>query len=253
MIVELQLENWKSYERATLHIDALSVLIGTNASGKSNALDALLFLNRIANGALFTSALQGDGVQPALRGGMEWAARKPGDSFAITVLCRHDEMTDYEYRLECKVSDKNCELTAEHLIRRRYKLRQDRARQSNPGVIKLFRTDPCSADAPTITARLYNGKQGSPRQLGRSNCLLFQLVTTHNPALLDAMGPKMVPFITVAHRNSNSGSSVLILLVDIRELPQLLAQGPIGQLSSRGLIDRSLRHENLRFDFEKAS
>jgi hypothetical protein len=83
--------------------------------------------------------------------------------------------------------------------------------------------------------------------------LLFQLVTTHNPALLDAMGPKMVPFITVAHRNSNSGSSVLILLDNIRELPQLLAQGPIGQLSSRGLIDRSLRHENLRFDFEKAS
>ena len=41
MITELQLENWKSYEKAVLHIDPLAVLVGTNASGKSNALDAL--------------------------------------------------------------------------------------------------------------------------------------------------------------------------------------------------------------------
>ena len=37
MIVELRLENWKSYENASLYVDALSVLVGTNASGKSNA------------------------------------------------------------------------------------------------------------------------------------------------------------------------------------------------------------------------
>lgn len=79
------------------------------------------------------------------------------------------------------------------------------------------------------------------------------LVTTHNPALLDAMGPKMVPFITVAYRNSVSGSSDLILLEQISDLPRLLAQGQIGQLSSRGLIERSLHSKNLRFDFGKAS
>jgi predicted ATPase len=427
MIVELKLDNWKSYEQASLHVDTLSVLIGTNASGKSNALDALLFLNRIASGVLFTSALQGDGVQAPLRGGVEWAPRKPGDIFALTVVCRADETTDYEYRLECKVSEKKCELNAEHLIRTKYRIRKDGTRQSNPGIIRLFRTDACVPDSPTIVARLYNEKQGSPRQLGRSHCLLFQLVgqklrqeindgiqvvleslrgifvldpipshmrgyspladkldsdarniagviavltqnkedsveriltqyvrklperdiqrvyaetvgkfnadamlyceehwidqgdaptvdargmsdgtlrflailtalltrpkgsllvieevdnglhpsrsslllemlhnlgkerevdvlvTTHNPALLDAMGPKMVPYITVAHRNSISGSSVLVLLDQISELPRLLAQGPIGQLSSRGLIERSLRGENLRFDFEKAS
>jgi predicted ATPase len=101
MIVEIQLEDWKSYERASLHIDTLSVLIGTNASGKSNALDALVLLNRTATGALITSALQGDGVQAPLRGGVEWAARKPGKTFAVTAICRADDTTDYEYRLEC--------------------------------------------------------------------------------------------------------------------------------------------------------
>ena len=54
MITKLQLENWKSYEKSVLEIDALTVLIGANASGKSNALDAFVFLNRIASGAMLT-------------------------------------------------------------------------------------------------------------------------------------------------------------------------------------------------------
>lgn len=66
------------------------------------------------------------------------------------------------------------------------------------------------------------------------------LVTTHNPALLDAMGTEMVPFITVANRDSATGFSVLTLLEDIAQLPKLLAQGPIGRLSSQGLIEQSI-------------
>lgn len=66
------------------------------------------------------------------------------------------------------------------------------------------------------------------------------LVTTHNPALLDAMGTEMVPFITVAHRDPATGYSVLTLLEDIAQLPKLLAQGPVGRLSSQGLIEKSI-------------
>jgi predicted ATPase len=66
------------------------------------------------------------------------------------------------------------------------------------------------------------------------------LVTTHNPALLDAMGTQMVPFITVANRDPATGHSVLTLLEDIAQLPKLLAQGPIGRLSSQGLIEKSI-------------
>lgn len=35
---QITFENWKSFRHATLYIDPLTVLIGTNASGKSNAL-----------------------------------------------------------------------------------------------------------------------------------------------------------------------------------------------------------------------
>lgn len=35
MITELRLQNWKSFSDARLYIDPITVLIGTNASGKS--------------------------------------------------------------------------------------------------------------------------------------------------------------------------------------------------------------------------
>ena len=40
MLTSLTVENWKSFEKATLTIDALTVLIGMNASGKSNLFEA---------------------------------------------------------------------------------------------------------------------------------------------------------------------------------------------------------------------
>ncbi|MEI6785775.1 MAG: DNA replication protein, partial [Verrucomicrobiota bacterium] len=33
MIKEVRLENWKSFPNATLYLDPLTILIGTNASG----------------------------------------------------------------------------------------------------------------------------------------------------------------------------------------------------------------------------
>lgn len=48
---------------------------------------------------------------------------------------------------------------------------------------------------------------------------------------------------TVANRDLSTGYSILTLLEDIAQLPKLLAHGPIGQLSSQGLIEQSLSTE----------
>jgi len=47
----------------------------------------------------------------------------------------------------------------------------------------------------------------------------------------------MVPFITVAHRDNRTGSSLLTQLEDIEELPKLMAGGTIGKLSTEGKIE----------------
>ena len=413
MITEFGLENWKSYSSAIFHIDPISVLIGTNSSGKSNALDALILLNRIASGATLTSALSGDAALQPLRGGVEWAARRPFQVFAVTVTCRLDDQTDYEYRIECRILEKHCEIESERLTRKKYRLVRGGARKE-VGKIILFSTEPCEKGSPIMNARLYNGKRGTPRQVGRTQPVLVQisaqkipqevlegvtellhslrgifvldpipshmrdysplaeqldpdarniagviaalpesekgqieeiitkyahqlpegdvhrvfaetvgrfhsdamlyseelwkesdpptidargmsdgtlrflailtalltrplgsllvveevdnglhpsrahlllkmlrdvgeqrqidvLVTTHNPALMNAMGPEMVPFITVAHRNFDNGASELTLMESLEVLPKLLAQGPVGTLSSNGMIEKSFR------------
>lgn len=414
VITSFTVENWKSVESATLNIDPLTVLIGTNSSGKSNILDALAFLSRVASGMMLTSALQGDGLLTPLRGGVDWAARRPGKDFALGVVFRQNESTDLVYRIECHTDHNRCEVISEQLDRLKYRLGKDNGRKGMAGKISLFRTDHVASDSPTIIARLYNGKSGTPRQLSRASAAVFQLmgqktplevqdgierivgalrgtfildpipshmrtfsplsdrldadagniagviaalppaskgqietiltryatrlperdianvfaeavgkfgsdamlyseehlgtkggrhivdargmsdgtlrflailtalltrpqntllvieevdnglhpsrsqlllemlrdqgaarsvdviVTTHNPALLDAMGTRMVPFITVAHRDAETGASRLTLLEDVEQLPKLLAQGPVGRMSSEGLIEEAL-------------
>ena len=50
MLSSFTIENFKSYREATLKLAPLTVLIGANASGKSNAIEGLRLLSWIAAG-----------------------------------------------------------------------------------------------------------------------------------------------------------------------------------------------------------
>lgn len=50
MLASLQIQNFKSYEDATLYFTPLTFFVGANASGKSNALETLRLLNWLAGG-----------------------------------------------------------------------------------------------------------------------------------------------------------------------------------------------------------
>ncbi len=100
MLKQLILENWKSFRYAELPIDPLTVLIGTNASGKSNVVEALEFLQRIVRGEDIEAALAGDKTLPSIRGGVEWAALKNETQFTIKALVQGEEETkDYLYSI----------------------------------------------------------------------------------------------------------------------------------------------------------
>ena len=72
------------------------------------------------------------------------------------------------------------------------------------------------------------------------------LITTHNSALLDALEPDMMPFVIVAHRDQETGESKLTPLDELEDLPKLLASGSLGNLVTRGAIERSIsRHDRL--------
>lgn len=74
MLKELKLKNIKSFEEATLPLSNFTLLIGTNASGKSNIGDALKFVHGLSRGYKLVELLAGkydggDKVWSGVRGG----------------------------------------------------------------------------------------------------------------------------------------------------------------------------------------
>lgn len=416
MIKQITFQNWKSYRETTLYIDPLTILIGTNASGKSNALDGLEFLRRASLGKEIRPSLAGDQAIEAIRGGTDWAAFHGENQFKISTLVEgNDNTTDFQHSITIETplsSDggAQAQLEAEDLVRIKYRGKN----KASSSKVSLFWTEPSAPQEPSIQARLYNGKAGVKQSLHRSRSILSQLkglpirqeiqdgvdrvsdslrnififnpipsrmrtfsqlsdeintdasniagvlaalekrdaanveatlaeyitqlperdikrvwaekvgrfasdamlyceekwtenspsttidsrsmsdgtlrfiaivtalltrptgslmvieeidnglhpsrshlllrmlreigakrkidilATTHNPALLDALTPDLVPFVTVAHRDNRTGESKLTLLEEVKDLPKLLASGPIGFLSTKGAIERSL-------------
>ncbi|WP_017721332.1 AAA family ATPase [Kamptonema formosum] len=413
MLKQLILENWKSFGKAVLHIDPLTILTGTNAGGKSNAIEALEFLKRTAQGKEIQACLAGDETLPPIRGGVEGAALRPKTQFTLKVLVQgEDERTDYLYSITVDTSAR-VKILAESLavIKQQNKksseagetfLFQRHSRPQNPDLIflrfnlydsrviafhssisilshfqfiqlpgvylerslepgrivlkkiqEIFILDPAPSkmrfysrlsesllqDASNIAgvlaalpeeqkaavestlsayardlpegdicrvwaepvgrlkkdAMLYceevwgagqpptvvdareisdgilrflailtalltrpQGSQlviedvGSRLHPSRADLLVKMLreigkkrqvnvlVTTQNPALLDALGPDKIPFVVVAHRDAQTGESKLTLLEDIENLPKLMASSTLGKLAAQGAIEKSL-------------
>ena len=67
------------------------------------------------------------------------------------------------------------------------------------------------------------------------------LISSHNPALLDALPTDAVPDAVFCYRDSKTGSSRLTRLGDITDYPALVAQGAVGRLMTRGIIERFVK------------
>ncbi|PWK14816.1 AAA family ATPase [Tumebacillus permanentifrigoris] len=397
MLKKIRFKNWKSFRDATLYFDPLTVLIGANASGKSNALDGIEFLIGIMNGFTISHVLHGDAKSNGVRGGIEWATLKPEEGFTIEVVVQFEKDVEILYSMTVNTSEiarpffeeenltvvrysetgetiskteiynlnyfKNAIKKLNHSFRpdqslvshiehetefhveitdrfkhfvksifildpvpagmRDYSPISDRLSKdasnlagilSGLGLVEKLSVEqsltkfvrqlperdirnvfaepvgrlkkdamlyceeewldgqpPLLVDASgmsdgtlrfiAILTALLTRPEGSTIIIeevdnglhpSRANLLLDLLkkigsernidvlVTTHNPALLDALGPEMVPFVVVAHRSPQSGESQLTLLEDIQNLPKLLASGPIGKIVTKGEIEKSL-------------
>ena len=172
MITEMEVKDWKSYKKASLYIDPLTIMIGTNASGKSNILDALTFLQRIASGFSIYQAIAGDGNLEPLRGGIEWVCRRPEKSFSITCIVKNDQgEQEYKYIIEVQVNGIKAEICGEELKLLQYNSKGERAGES-----RLYYTQKPSDTEPGIPVFFSTSKQGRNRKidLNRTNAIIFQ-------------------------------------------------------------------------------
>jgi predicted ATPase len=95
-ISRVELQNWKNFRSTQADLSRRTFLIGPNASGKSNLLDAFRFLHDLAQDGLRQAVETRDGVS-AIRC---LAARRSTNISIEVILNRKDNIPAWRYRIE---------------------------------------------------------------------------------------------------------------------------------------------------------
>jgi hypothetical protein len=153
---EVRLTSFKSFASQCLPLQDLTVLIGRNGSGKSNALDALMMLSRLALGEPLRDALDGPraGEEP-IRGGAVGCAPLGEREFEVGCRVRSDEAV-YDLDVRVAVSPEvrilSERLTAVEGVR--YGGRRLAAGRT------LLASDPADPRRGDLNVRYFNGRRG---------------------------------------------------------------------------------------------
>nr|CAA6811677.1 MAG: DNA recombination and repair protein RecF [uncultured Thiotrichaceae bacterium] len=67
------------------------------------------------------------------------------------------------------------------------------------------------------------------------------LLTTHNPALMDALPDEALGDVVFCYRDPEAGDSQLVRLSDLQDYPGLVSQGRLGELVTNGVVDRFVK------------
>lgn len=67
------------------------------------------------------------------------------------------------------------------------------------------------------------------------------LLSTHNPAMLDALPDAALPDVLFCYRDPQDGSSRVVRLQDVPDYPELIAQGSLGALVTTGTLERFVK------------
>jgi predicted ATPase len=100
VLIQIELRNFKSYKSGTLSLAPLTVLIGANASGKSNVIEGLRLLARIAKGerlSFISSSQKQD--ENSFRGGVGNLGYRGGKSFGFSCVTVGSEWKDFSINL----------------------------------------------------------------------------------------------------------------------------------------------------------
>ncbi len=167
VITEVRLTAFKSFRDATLPLDDLTLVVGRNGSGKSNALDGLWVLSRLATGEDISDALDGGREGPAIRGGTAGCAPFGESSFSLGVSAQTgDELVGLDVTIQTE--------PVVQVIRERLAV----------GETELLVTDTPRSDSGDITAhwRDHLKDTGSDPLIFRNNRLLTSQVLSRVPA-----------------------------------------------------------------------
>jgi predicted ATPase len=205
VIEELRLGAFKSFRDAKVQLSDLTLLIGRNGSGKSNLLDALEVLSRLATGDDVRDVLDGGRRDMGpVRGGVEGCAPRGSTEFEIGCLVRtgHERASlDVRIQVEPHVQV----------------LRERLCGQTRIGWRTLLETAEPDPERGDIDAHWWNGRRGvNPSLPFRSSRLLTAQVPTRVPLTTEA-GRQV-------HRSAEEVLQALTGVFHLDPVPHLMRQ-----------------------------
>jgi predicted ATPase len=200
-IEELRLTAFKSFRDARLPLRDLTLMIGRNGSGKSNAIDGLQVLAKLSQGEDIRDAIEGsrrDGAE--IRGGARGCAPFGETAFSLGCRVRAGDGT-FDLDLTVQV-EPDIQIVYERL---------------GSGERSLLASDPPNPDSADIVARYDNGKQGlNPAVPFRSTRMLTTQVPTKVPSKTRAMQR--------VHRAAEAVGEALQAVFVLDPVPSLMRQ-----------------------------
>ena len=171
MIKSFIFEKFKGFDRAVLWLEQITTLIGSNASGKSNAIEGIQILSELVTGrdlnVIFDGTKNSEG---SIRGGAKGCCRFGANSFLLGCTIDWDEKSDLLYRIRIGTSGR---ITVEEEAL--YLVKNSQTDAKNGTVV--FKTSASNSNSGDIIVEYSNGKRGKNPECSviRSMSVLSQM------------------------------------------------------------------------------
>lgn len=99
MIKSFIFKNFKSFRSSVLWLEQTTTLIGSNASGKSNALEGIYLLSELASGRELSAIFDESRSDSIVRGGAKGCCYRGSDSFTLGCTIDFDAEKDLLYEI----------------------------------------------------------------------------------------------------------------------------------------------------------
>jgi predicted ATPase len=194
MITSFSLKNFKSYKEAEMPLATLTFFIGPNASGKSNALEAIRFLSWMAKGSRL------DDIERSIQGADSLLRGQPANLFLdreneFEVGCRVEGNVESWNQLSLKIS-----LVNDHLIITGESVSKDSE------AIALYSVDsPLNTLTDEIRVAYNNFKQGRNKPhipCSNRQAIFYQLDTPARFEKANEKSQKIIPAVAKRFRHA---------------------------------------------------
>ncbi|WP_300717794.1 ATP-binding protein [uncultured Desulfovibrio sp.] len=192
MLSSLVIKNFKSYVEAVIPLASMTFLIGPNASGKSNALEAFRLLSWLARG------MRLDDIERTIQNGDAHIRGRAADLFkdataGLTIGCRLDEpeLSWNELQLEIGMSNAQLVLTGEAI-------------NASSEVLPLYRVEGLQSEHTNVLSVMYNnfkrGKYKPHVSCTNQQAIFYQLETPGRFFQKDTRAQKEIPAVVQCFR-----------------------------------------------------